>query len=89
MKKIVTQIRDIHHIEKELQTNPKDNLKLFLEYLKLSKKHNLIDIHRIKYLGSNFLRGFKGASKSRAELMSLKSYEEIYNSTKELIKNLA
>jgi len=55
----------------------KDNLKQFKRYLKLAKKYKIIDVGRIKYIGSNFFRGMEGASKLRVELMRLKSFEEI------------
>jgi len=49
----------------------------FKEYLELAEKHDFIDIGRIKYLGSNFLRGFEGAAGARQEFAKLKSLEEI------------
>jgi len=63
--------------EKIKEYSFKDNLKQFKRYLKLVRKYGLIDIGRIKYLGSNFFRGMEGASKLRMKLMSLKSFEEI------------
>ena len=59
--------------------NVNENLNLFLEYLRLEKKYygNEIDIGRVKYLGSRFLRGFSGAGGKRDELMSLKTIGEI------------
>lgn len=62
---------------KEKEIDYKKNLKYFREYLKLTKKYDLIDIGRIKYLGGNFIKGFEGASKLRSQLMSLKNFDEI------------
>lgn len=55
----------------------KKNLKLYLKYLKLAKKYDLIKTDKIKYLGGKFLRGFEGASEARNEFMKLKSFEDI------------
>jgi len=64
---------------KEKPATIRQNIKQFNQYLKLAKKYKLIDINKIKYLGSNFLKGFNDASKLRNKLMSLKSYSEIQN----------
>ena len=61
--------------EKELDVP--GNLKLFLEYIKLCGKQKIVDLHRIKYIGSCFIKGFNGAAKKRAEFMSLKTIDEI------------
>jgi len=57
----------------------KDNIKCFREYLKLSEKYHLTEsnIANIRHLGAKFLKGFEGASRKRAELMSLKTFGEI------------
>jgi tRNA-dihydrouridine synthase B len=57
----------------------KENLKLFLEYLKLEEKFygKDVDMGKIKYIGTNFFKGFSGASETRNRLMSLKSFDEI------------
>ncbi len=62
---------------KEKDTDIKANLNLFLEYLDLCKKYNTLDIARIKYLASSFVRGIEGAAKYRAQIMTLKSHEQI------------
>jgi len=62
---------------KEPEKDPKENIKQFQQYLKLTEKHNVFDINRTKYLGSNFLKGFQGVASLRQKLMSLKSKEEI------------
>ena len=54
-----------------------DNLKLFNEYLKLVKKYKIIDLQRIKFIGSNFLRNTPGSKRMRMKLMSLKDFKEI------------
>src|SRR5690606_28555440 len=82
--------RTLHYLKthKEKTTSPKQNIKLFLNYLKLAKKHELEDISRIKYLGSNFLKNFQGASQARQKLMALKTPQEITDFTTILIKHL-
>lgn len=77
--------RILHYLKtgEELPIDVKANLKLFKEYLKLSKKYNSIDIPRIKYLGANFIKGIHQAGKLRQELMQCKTYEEIIKFTKE------
>lgn len=63
--------------KKEPQFNFKKNIKQFQLYLKSAKKYNLIDIPRIKYLGSNFIKNSHGAAKLRNQLMHLNSFDEI------------
>jgi len=63
--------------KKEPEFNFKENINSFKEYIKLAKKYNLIDIPRIKYLGSNFIKNIQGASKLRNQLMQLKTFNEI------------
>lgn len=72
---------------KEKPIDYKKNIKLFLEYLKLVKKYEIIDVPRIKYLGANFLKNFSGSSKYRNELHQLKNYDEIVEFVKRLIFN--
>lgn len=69
---------------KESQFSFKDNIKAYREYLSLCKKYDLIDLHRIKYLGSKFLRNIPGAAKLRHELMHLNSLEDIEKFIKEI-----
>ena len=62
---------------KEKEPDYKSNLRLFVKYLDLAKKHQLVEIPRIKYLGGKFLRGFQGAPGKRQELMGLDGFTEI------------
>ena len=62
---------------KEENIDYEKNVLLFDEYLKLVKKYDVIDIGRMKYIGTSFIRGFEGASKFRNDFMKLKTYEEI------------
>ncbi len=77
----------LHYLKtgKEKEFSFKDNIKQFNDYILLSKKYDLIDLTRIKYLGSNFIREIPGASKLRNEFMKLKSFEEIEEFVKRLI----
>ncbi|MEI6850012.1 MAG: tRNA-dihydrouridine synthase family protein [archaeon] len=72
---------------KEKEIDYIKNIKLFLEYLKLVKKYDIIDLPRIKYLGSNFLKNFSGASKLRNELHTLKNYDQIYEFLEKFLKH--
>lgn len=71
--------RILHYLKtgKEKKFDFKKNIKSFVQYLELSKKYNTINIGRIKYIGSNFIRNTPGAAKMRNEFMHLKSYDEI------------
>lgn len=62
-----------------------NNLKLFLYYLKLVEKNDLVDFGRAKYLGGNFIKGFKGASQKRNEFMGLKSIGEMKEFVGEIV----
>lgn len=64
--------------EKE-EFNLLKNLECFQKYLKLSKKYDLVNIARIKYLGGKFIRGFEGAGDFRNNLIKLNSVDDIYN----------
>lgn len=66
------------------QFDQKKNLQAFLKYLDLAKKHDLIDLNRIRYLGTKFIKGFPNSAKTREKLVKLKSIKEI----KSLIKNI-
>lgn len=70
---------------KEKEKDIRGNLKLFSEYLSLCRKNKMIDLHRIKYIGTCFLRGFDGAAKMRAKFMSLKTIDEIEGFVKGLV----
>ncbi|PIN89030.1 tRNA-dihydrouridine synthase [Candidatus Pacearchaeota archaeon CG10_big_fil_rev_8_21_14_0_10_34_76] len=62
---------------KEKELSLEEKIKSFKQYLVLVKKHQIIDMGRIKYLGGNFLKGFDGASKLREKFMRLKNFDEI------------
>lgn len=62
---------------KEPEFNVKKNLVAFNDYVKLCKKYKFFDLHRIKYMGTNFIRKFDGAAKLRADFMRLKDLNEI------------
>lgn len=71
--------RILHYFKtgKEIQTTPQQSLRQFQLYLKLTRKYGLVDLARIKYLGSNFIKGFSGASAKRQQLMALKNVDEV------------
>ena len=69
---------------KEIQTSFKENIKQFSLYLSLAKKYNLLDLSRIKYIGTNFIKNTHGAAKLRQELMALKNINEIQTFLKDL-----
>lgn len=73
--------RILNYLEtgKEDEFDLKKNLELFKEYIKLENKYygEEIDMGHVKYVGSKFLRGFRGAAKMREKFMKLKSFEEI------------
>ena len=62
---------------KEKEITKKERISAFSDYLKLTEKFGAFDISRVKYIGSNFLKGFDGASQFRANLMSLKDVQSI------------
>jgi tRNA-dihydrouridine synthase B len=62
---------------KELNFDFKKNIKLFKKYLVYCEKYDLVDLAKIKYVGSNFIRETKGAAKLRLEFNRLKSFEDI------------
>ncbi|MEK6818526.1 MAG: tRNA-dihydrouridine synthase family protein [Nanoarchaeota archaeon] len=62
---------------KEEEIDLKKNLECFKEYFKLAEKYDVFDLGRAKYIGVNFIKGFKGAGEKRAEFMKLKSLEEM------------
>ena len=69
---------------KEKEVTKEDRTGGFLEYVKLSEKFEVFEMSRVKYIGSNFLKGFDGASAAREKLMRAKNAEDI----NELLKNL-
>lgn len=62
----------------------KSNIKCFQDYLKLSKKYNIVNIQNIRHIGSKFIRNIQGASQLRDKLMHLNSLDEIQDFTKVL-----
>lgn len=62
---------------KEQEFDASDNLKQFLSYIELCEKYDVVDIGRVKFLGGNFIKGFKGAGAARAELMNLKIIDDV------------
>ncbi len=71
---------------KEPEFDYKKNILAFKEYIELSKKHKTLNIQRIKYLGSNFIRNVEGAAKVRDQLMKLREIEEIEKLVEGLVK---
>lgn len=70
--------RTLHYLrtKNELAQDYTQNLKQFLTYLDLAEKYRVVELPRIKFLGSNFLRGFHGAADARARFMQLSTVEE-------------
>lgn len=54
-----------------------ENLKYFQRYLVLAHEYEIVDLSRIKFIGSHFLRGMKGAAQKRQEMMKCKNVEEV------------
>lgn len=82
---IFRQIVDYFKTGKINEVGFKDNLKLYLKYLKLSKKYNLFRMDKAKYIGGKFLRGFVDAPKTREAFMRVKSYEGLGGFVRKLI----
>src|SRR3989344_3878864 len=72
--------------KEEIQKAQKENLKLFIKYLKLSKSMKIQDLGRKKYLGMQFIRNIPNAPKLRAEFSKLKSIKEIEKFIRMLIE---
>lgn len=62
---------------KEKEIGKEERIFAFKEYLKLAKKHDIVDMARIKYLGAAFLKGFDGASRMRGEFSQKKDIDGI------------
>ncbi len=62
---------------KEKEITKKDRLSGFSEYVQLAQKHDVFEMSRIKYIGSNFFKGFDGASVARVNLMKCKSVSDV------------
>ncbi len=72
--------------KKELKIKPMQNIKQFDKYLQLSKKYYSINLQRIKFIGSHFIRNIHDAAKLRQKLMQLKSFNQIKDFAKSLIQ---
>jgi len=70
---------------KKEEVDYKKNLNLYLEYLELAKKYDLLKMSRVKYIGGKFLKGFEGAPETRNKFMNLKNYGEIESFIRKLI----
>lgn len=62
--------------EKDKSDDVKANLRLFERYLDLAKKHDILDMGRVKLLGGHFISGFSGAAQKRAAFMQVKTFDE-------------
>ncbi len=62
--------------ERDRALDFRQNLKLFVDYMGLAKKHEIFDIGRVKFLGGHFITGFSGAAEKRAEFMQVKTLDE-------------
>lgn len=63
------------------------NLESFQSYVLLCEKYDVVDLHRIKNTGSNFIRGFPGAGKYRAQLMETKTLIALKEFSRSLIQD--
>ncbi|MEK6824323.1 MAG: tRNA-dihydrouridine synthase family protein [Nanoarchaeota archaeon] len=70
---------------KEQGRDFKKNMKYFADYLELAEKRDVVDIGRIKLIGSHFLRGFAGAAAKREAFMQVKTTDEAREFVKELV----
>ena len=79
--------RVLHYLKtgKEQAFDPVANLKQFEEYMHLAKKHDLVDMGRVKFLGGNFIKGFKGAAEKRAAFMQVKTLEDAKSFVQKLL----
>ena len=81
--------RQILHYAKDREEMPFDfheNLLYFQRYLELAKKYEIIDMPRIKFIGSNFLKNIKGVSAMRQKLMACKTVEETVSLVSMILK---
>ncbi len=80
--------RILRYIEtgKEQEFDFSKNMQLFHQYLLLAKKHDVVEMSRIKTLGGNFIQSTHGAAALRAELMRLRTFEEVLSFSERLIK---
>ena len=64
------------------------NIEQMEKWLKLTEKYGDKNLGHVKYVGSNFLKDFKGASKEREKFMKAESFEEIQKNILDLKKRL-
>ena len=78
----------IHYAEngKEILFDFHENLLYFQRYLELAKKYGIIDMLRIKLIGSNFLKDIMGASAMRQKLTACKTIEEMTSLVSMILK---
>jgi len=62
---------------KERPPTSKERIQSLKEYIKLAKNYKIAEMPRIKQLGCHFIKGQEGAAKMRAELMGMKTLDEI------------
>ena len=62
---------------KEKEITKEEKINGFLDYINLANRHKVLEFDRIKYIGSNFLKGFENASVLREKLMHCKNIVEI------------
>ncbi len=74
---IFTAIRHYLRTGKEQAFDFTQNISYLKEYLSLVKHYNIVDLPRIKHIGSHFFRNVSGAAKLRASIMSLETFEEV------------
>lgn len=69
---------------KEKEVSKDDRISGFLDYVEFAKKYDVLEMSRVKYVGSKFLKGFDGASSAREKLMRVKDVKDV----KEMLKTL-
>ena len=81
--------RMLHYLKtgKEREFDPRKNMRAFREYLELEKRRPGHGIGGVKSVGAHFVRGFPGAARARAELMKMKSIDEILKFAKDKIED--
>lgn len=84
---IFKKILDYEKNGKYKELTKKEKIKNFLKYLNIAKKEKVLDLGRIKYLGSSFLRSFENAPKLREKFTKLKNINEIEEFLKKEISN--
>ncbi|MEK6925477.1 MAG: tRNA-dihydrouridine synthase family protein, partial [Nanoarchaeota archaeon] len=62
---------------KEKEITKFERIKGFMDYIKIAEKYDVFEMSRVKYVGSNFLKGFEGASSSREKLMKFKTLTDV------------